>query len=70
MGRVVDENGYPVEYDEQEEERYVLTPKAIFYCALQEAGYIDSMFPETQQMKLAWYCFENDMLKNGYIKDE
>lgn len=49
-------------------EKYRLTPRAIFYSALKEAGYINNILDETYQMKLAWIYFVDHMRLSGYLE--
>lgn len=54
---------------DNDDERYVLTPKSIFYFALKDAEYIDDIINETLQMKVAWLSFVEGMRKAGYLQD-
>ena len=53
---------------EEETARYVLTPKSCAYCALEKAEFIDTMFPETIQMKLFWSEFLRLMQLHGHVR--
>lgn len=55
---------------EEDSERYVLTPKACFLSALEEAEFIPNGLVDTIQTRLAWRTFVDLMVKHGYVGED
>lgn len=54
--------------DNEEEERYMLTPKGIAILSLLQCGLVNDM--NDQRVEGFWMLFENGMRKSGYIQEE
>ena len=59
---------YYINDDENEEERYVITPKGIAYLSLLQCGLVTDI--NDPRIEGFWTLFEYGMRTGGYIKEE